>query len=207
MSLLNIINDMKYDYNLLRTKILSYITKRKIHVYNLSLISMNCIGGVLYHDCNQKFLSPTVNLYFLPSDFIKFINNLEYYLSLTPKMMMGEKYPVGQIGDISVFFMHYTSCEEALSKWQERKKRVNYNKIFVIMVERDGFSQEDFENFKKIKYPKLLFTRTKEYICDCSFYMSKYENYDQIPDIIPGRHMYDKMRLVKEINKAYGKNG
>lgn len=189
--------------NTWRRRILAYKVKKKLDISDVSVISMNCIGGVLYHDCNQRFLSPTVNLYFLPSDFIKFVNNLEHYLSLTPEIGMGDSYPVGKLDDIKVFFMHYTSCEEALDKWEKRKIRIDFDKIFVIMVERDGFSEQDFENFKRIKYPKLLFTKTKEYECDSSFYMSRYSKLAQLPDIIPGRHMYDKMRLVNEINKAY----
>lgn len=190
-----------------RRRIYSKIVKKSIDLSNISIISMNCIGGVLYHDCGAKFLSPTVNLYFLPSDFIKFVNNLEYYLSFTPKIKMSGKYPIGNLDDITIYFMHYTSCEEALRKWEERKQRVNFERIFIIMVERDGFSKEDFENFKKIKYPKFLFTKTREYKCDFSFYMSKYRKLDQIPDLIPGRHMYDKMRLLKELNKVNEVNG
>ena len=159
---------------------------KNLDVSDVSIISMNCIGGIVYHDCKSKFLSPTVNLFFTPGDFIKFVNNLEYYLALTPEVFMGKQYPIGKIGDITVFFMHYDSCESALSKWEERKARINFEKIFVIMVERDGFSKTDFENFKNIKYPKLLFTRNKEYDCECSFYMPKYKNLEQLPDIIPG---------------------
>lgn len=190
-------------YKNIRRKIYSNVVRKTINLSEISLISMNCIGGVLYHDCGKKFLSPTVNLYFLPSDFIKFVNNLDYYLSLTPTVCMGDRYPVGVLDDIKIFFMHYHNCEEALKKWEERKKRINFEKIFVIMVERDGFSKNDFENFKNIKYPKLLFTRNKEYDCECSFYMPKYKNLEQLPDIIPGRYMYDKGVLVKKINSAY----
>ncbi len=194
----------------LKAKVLDYRgriyirnVKKQLDLSDISLISMNCIGGIVYHDCKKKFLSPTVNLFFLPSDFIKFVNNLDHYLSITPKITMGEDYPIGIIGDIKIFFMHYTSCEEALAKWEERKARINKDRIFVIMVERDGFSKQDFENFKKIKYPKLLFTKTEEYECEDSFYMSRYKDLPQLPDIIPGRYMYNKMKLVNSINKAY----
>lgn len=201
---MNMINSI---YLTNRRRIYSRLVNKNVNLSNVSIISMNCIGGVLYHDCRTKFLSPTVNLYFLPSDFIKFVNNLKYYISLIPKIEMGDKYPIGVLEDIKIFFMHYTTCEEALKKWEERKKRICYDKIFVIMVERDGFSKVDFENFKKIKYPKLLFTSKKEYECEYSFYMSKYKNLVQLPDIIHGRYMYNKMRLINEINKAYGNNG
>lgn len=194
----------------LKAKVLDYRgriyirkVKKQLDLSDISILSMNCIGGIVYHDCKKKFLSPTVNLFFLPSDFIKFVNNLDHYLSITPKITMGKDYPIGIIDDIKIFFMHYTSCEEALSKWEERKARINKDKIFVIMVERDGFSKQDFENFNKIKYSKLLFTKTEEYESEDSFYMSRYKDLPQLPDIIPGRYMYDKMKLVNSINKAY----
>lgn len=196
-------NGLKDTYYICKRRILSRIVKSQLDLSNISLISMNCIGGVVYHDCNKRFLSPTVNLYFYPSDFIKFVNNLEYYLSLTPRVEMGEKYPIGILDDIKIFFMHYDNPEEALSKWEERKARVNKDRIFVIMVERDGFSDEDFENFKRIKYPKLLFTKSEKYLFDDSLYISKFNNLDQLPDIIPGRYIYYKMKLIKSINRAY----
>lgn len=187
-----------------RRRVLSRIVKKQLDLSEISLISMNCIGGIMYHDTQQKFLSPTVNLFFTPKDFLKFVENLDYYLSIVPTVENGEKYPIGRLDDITLYFMHYNSAEEALSKWEERKKRVNKDKIFVIMVERDGFTQQDFEDFKKIKYPKLLFTRNKDYECDDSLYFSKYANQSQLPDIIPGRYMYSKMKIVKSIKKAFG---
>ena len=160
---------------------------------------MNCIGGIVYHDCKARFLTPTIDLYFTPSDFLRFVRDLDYYLKQTPVIEMGEKFPIGTLGDIKIYFMHYHSVEEALNKWEERKKRINRNKIFVIMVERDGFTKEDYEFFQKVSYPKLLFTKTKEYNGENSLYMPKYKNQEQVPDIIPGRYMYSKMKLIKAI--------
>lgn len=182
-----------------RRRILSRIVKRRLDLSDVSIISMNCVGGILYHDCNSRFLSPTIDLYFEPADFIKFVNNLNYYLSLTPKVSMGQKYPIGTLEDIKIFFVHYSSCEEAIAKWEERKKRVNYDKIFVIMVERDGFSDINFENFKNVKYNKILFTKSLKYKCEDSLFMKKYSKRAQLPDIIPGRYMYSKMKLVNSI--------
>ena len=50
--------------------------------HDVSIISMNCTGGILYHDLGLKFLSPTINLFFRAEDFIKFCENLDYYLSI-----------------------------------------------------------------------------------------------------------------------------
>ena len=196
---------LKSFYYTQKRRIVSRIVKKKVNISDVSLISQNCVGGVIYHDVKQKFLSPTVNLYILPKDFIKFVNNLDYYLSLTPKVEMGKDYPIGTLGDVKINFMHYSSPQEALEKWEERKQRINFDKIFVLMVERDGFDDEDFNDFLKLKYPKILFTRNKKYISDNSVYLKKFRNEGQLPDIIPGRYMYKNMTLVKLINKAFNK--
>ena len=161
---------MHYLFLKLKRKILINKIGKKVNLEGVSLISQNCVGGVIYHDAKQKFLSPTVNLYILPKDFIKFVNNIDYYLSLTPNVKMGKDYPIGTLGDVKINFMHYSSPQEALEKWEERKQRINFDKIFVIMVERDGFDDEDFKDFLKIKYPKILFTRNEKYISDNSVY-------------------------------------
>ena len=196
---------LKSFYYTQKRRIVSRIVKKKVNISDVSLISQNCVGGVIYHDVKQKFLSPTINLFILPKDFIKFVNNLDYYLSLTPKVEMGKDYPIGTLGDVKINFMHYSSPQEALEKWEERKQRINFDKIFVLMVERDGFDDEDFNDFLKLKYPKILFTRNKKYICDDSLYFKEYKNQKQLPDIIPGRYMYKNMTLVKLINKAFNK--
>lgn len=190
----------KNFYYTQKRRILSRILKKRVDFSEISLISQNCVGGIIYHDVNQRFLSPTVNLYILPKDFIKFVNNLDYYLSLTPKVYMGKDYPIGTLGDIKINFMHYSTPQEAVEKWEERKQRINFDKIFVIMVERDGFDDEDFKDFLKIKYPKILFTRKEKYISDNSVYFKKFRNEKELPDIIPGRYMYKNMTLVKLIN-------
>jgi uncharacterized protein (DUF1919 family) len=192
------INEQKIIW---RNRIYSRIAKRRINLNDISIISMNCIGGIVYHDCGKQFLSPTIDLFFLPSDFIKFVNNLDFYLNETPRVVMGSQFPVGIIGDIRLYFMHYKTSDEALEKWEERKKRINRNKIFVIMVERNGFSDDDFENFKRIKYPKILFTKSKKYDCEDAVYYKQYEMLEQLPDIIPGRYMYYKGRLFSKLNE------
>ncbi len=186
-----------------RRRVLSRIANKTIDVSDISIISMNCIGGIIYHDCNARFLSPTIDLFFTAADFIKFINNLEYYLSITPIVILGTKYPIGLLGDIKLYFMHYDSPETAFKKWEERKKRINKDRIFVIMIERNGFNDEVFEDFKRIPYPKFLFAKSSKYECKDSLVMPKYKDEPNLPDIIPGRYMYKKMKIIKAIKKAY----
>lgn len=198
-------NQLKDEYLTWRRRILTRIVRRRIDLSDVSLISMNCIGGILYHDCEQMFLSPTVNLYFTAPDFIKFINHLDTYLNMMPNVVMGDEFPVGTLGDIKIYFMHFDTPEQACEKWEERKTRINRDKIFVIMVEKEGFDDEVFEAFQRIPYPKFLFTRSEKYKCPDSLYMPRYKNEPELPNIIPGRHMYDGMKLVNAIRRSYCK--
>lgn len=190
-------------YERIRGEVLSRVVKSKLDLSDISLISMNCLGGVLYIDCGEKFLTPTIDLFFEPSDFIKFVNNLDLYLNEVPRVVMGPHFPVGVLGNIKIYFMHYNSPDEAKQKWEDRKRRINKDRIFVIMVDRYGLSKKDFEDFKKIKYPKFLLTNKKDFQCGDSIYMTKYRKLDELPDIIPGRRMYYKMALPKAINKTF----
>lgn len=126
-----------------------------------TIISQNCIGGVLYHDLGMKFLSPTINMSFDGPDFIKFVSNIQHYVSLDLKEYITDnvKYPVGHLGDIEIRFNHYASFEDAYEKWNVRKSRINFDNILVISTDRDGMQAYDcMELFDKIPYRKIMYT-------------------------------------------------
>ena len=115
--------------------------QRKIKNKDCSIISMNCVGGVVSHELGLRFNSPTVNLWFTPKEFIKFLSQLEHYL-YDCKIEMDEKnsekygYPVGKLEDIHVYFTHYETFELAKQKWIERLKRLNMDNLYIIMVQK-----------------------------------------------------------------------
>ncbi len=49
-----------------------------------TIISNNCIGGIIYHDLGLEFMSPTINLFFKNEDFFTFLNDIEYYINQVP---------------------------------------------------------------------------------------------------------------------------
>lgn len=125
------------------------ILRKRIKNKNFTLICDNCTGGVLYHDLGLPFLSPTINLYIVPDDYLKFISNLEYYTSAplvesTEKGIDadGREYPIGIIEDVKVYFMHYSSFDEAKEKWELRCKRINWDNLFFVMHKRSEKCQE-----------------------------------------------------------------
>ena len=120
------------------------------------------------HELGLRFNSPTVNLWFKPEEFIRFLSQLEYYLYDCEIQVDAESsaecgYPVGRLDDINVYFTHYESFEQAKGKWEERLKRLNMSNLYIVMVERDGCSNLDILSFDNLKYKhKVIFT-AKEY--------------------------------------------
>lgn len=152
--------------------------KMKLRNDNFTILCSNCTSGLIYHFLGKKFLSPTINMYFSAKDFIKFCDNLEYYLGCTPTEIESEKeYPVMKIDDITIYGVHYNNFQELFSKWEERKMRINRNNLFIIMTERDGCEYEDLIEFDKLKYKnKIVFTHTRYTEIKSSYYVQGTEN-------------------------------
>lgn len=141
-----------------RMRILRNKKMRKKLKNKPSIIANHCIGGIISHDLGLKFLSPTVNLKILPDDFIKFIENLQEYLDADFVEIPSElPYPVGRLKDITVYFVHYKTFDEAVKKWNERKARIDFNNIRVMMTARDGAKYATLWRFDKLPYKKVMF--------------------------------------------------
>lgn len=127
---------------------------------NITILSSNCTGGVLSHDLGLQFLSPTINMYICPNDFIKFMMDIENYIAydLQEDTNNNEEYPVAILKDIKLHGLHYSNYQIMKEKWDERKKRINWDNIYVMMFERDGCTYEDIKKFDKLPYKnKVVF--------------------------------------------------
>ena len=97
-----------------------------------TIICSTCIGGMISHNLGLKFMSPTVNIWMIPSDLVKFVSDIDRYVSSEIVFVKSDDYPVGKIDDITVYFQHYTSNEEAERKWNERKTRIDKDNLYII---------------------------------------------------------------------------
>lgn len=178
-TLKSIRNQLRYIF-ITRKKEMNLIDK------DITLISSDCTGGMIYHDYKMKFLSPTINMYMDAQDYLKFINNIEEYLDLPfiecPEDEKIEGYPVALLGDIKLHLVHYNSIEEAQKKWNERKTRINYQRLFFIMNDRNNCSPEIISNFDvflcKNKYAGVCFTHIPHNNLQHTFYIKGSENKD-----------------------------
>ena len=117
----------------------------------------------------------------------------------------GEEYPIGTLGDVEIHFMHYETCKEAKEAWNRRKQRLTWGRILLIATDRNGFDDAVFEDWKKIAYPKILFTAQRKCVSktDSVFY-SEYEDNGFVQDLIPSREFYKDGILVNKINHVGG---
>lgn len=137
--------------------------RKRLNNSNFSIIAPNCVGTIIYHDLNLPFLSPTINLTMGMEDFVRFTENLKWYLEKEILEIKGEgEYPEGMLGDIKINFVHYNSFAEAILKWKERKKRINWDNLFFIGVEKQGCTYETIQRFDKLLYKnKVIFTHIR----------------------------------------------
>lgn len=198
---------------LLKRKLFRFFLKFRVR-NKPSIISRDCCGGVFYHDCMQRFLSPTIGLYFSNEDFVLFCSHLSAYLStkITPKKDSNAKYPIGilsnEYGEVEVRFLHYDSFDDAVAKWEYRSKRVDFDNLYIILNAGPDAPESLIKNFGAIECSnKVLLTShadTNKY--PYCFNMKCFEQGYSGPivrhksKISATRHMYD-FNFVKFVNK------
>jgi len=130
-----------------------------------TIISSNCLSGVISHDLGLKFLSPTVNLYIPPAYFIRFLEDLPHYLGLDLAFVdnYGLPYPVAVLEDVPVFFIHYKTKQEALEKWEARKKRIRWDNLFIMMTDRYCCPYDVLKRFDSLPYKNKVCFTVREY--------------------------------------------
>lgn len=139
--------------------------RKRNHNHSFSLITNNCVGGVICHDLGEQFRSPTVNLWIPNDNFLSFAQNLRYYLSCEIEEIHDKSipYPVGRIIPkdeqhipVVVYFQHYASFEEAYAKWKERSKRINYDHLYYIWDYDKSESSEELAAFDRWDARRLV---------------------------------------------------
>lgn len=134
----------------------------KLRENPVSIITNDCLGGRLYHYLNLEFASPFVNCWMGEDDFLQLVDHLEEYMKqpLVPQYE-GDMYqcPVGTLTylhqSISIHFNHAYSFEEAKTDFERRRKRINWNNIFICS---DISRKEYAESFAKLLYSKKNIT-------------------------------------------------
>lgn len=160
-------------------KIFREIYKHNIRKNNknttCSIISQNFIGVVIYNNLGISFLSPTIKLFIEDKNFVKLVENLPHYMKLEPEPLTENYiapidkriiYPKIIIGDIEVACLHYRTCNDAILAWNRKKKRVNFDNIYVIRNTWNLHNQIQLvRRLQNTNYKTIIFS-TKECACE-----------------------------------------
>lgn len=146
--------------------------RRRLRHTDFSIIANNCWAGFAYQEYGLPYNTPTIGLFITDIDYIKFLERLDYYLSLplefvTPRAVPGYSasrklydkeiiYPIGRLDDIYIWFMHYASPEEARTKWERRKKRINHGRLLVKWSQRYGNDPELMHRFLALPFKNKI---------------------------------------------------
>lgn len=186
--------------------------RRKLQNKNFSWLSSNCTGAIITHELSCRFNTPTVNLYIEPKDFIKFVQDLDGYqkkeLSIDSILTREKGYPVGSLGDIKIYFVHYHTWEDAKEKWEKRYLRINKDNLFIMMSERDGCTYEDLIIFDHLPYNnKIVLTHRKYPEIRSAVYISGFENENQLGDVFRMRKVFSLTKYYDEFDFVEWLNG
>lgn len=132
---------------------------------DFTLIASNCCAGVIYHLLGHRFDSPTINIWMNKKDFCRFASDLPFYMrqDLHFYKKEGRNCPCAYIGEddraVPIDFVHYKSEQEAKEKWEERKRRIHWDNLFIITCDGNQSSEEDFSLLDRaICKRKIVFT-------------------------------------------------
>ena len=184
--------------------------KSRLQNHGMTVISANCVGAFILHDLNEPFNSPFVNLYLSPNDFVRYLQNIEFYQRQSLTFIQSEKpYPVAKLADLKVHFMHYRNSQEAEQKWLARSARMNLDNLFIMMTDKDdaqGIAYEDLVAFDQLPFKnKVVFTRKPYPEFKSAFYIKGFEKQNQVGDLFTfsgwnGVKYYDQFDYVAWFN-------
>ena len=144
-----------------------------------TIIASNCIGTFIYYDMKLRFNSPTINLSFDMNDYVRFLENLPWYLEqeVVPCEDNRFDYPCGMVEDVQIRFNHYKTFEEAADKWNERKQRIDWDNLFIIGIDGDDCTYESLRQFNALPYPnKVVFTHKPYPEFSSAYYLPGFED-------------------------------
>jgi uncharacterized protein (DUF1919 family) len=178
-----------------------YINKIKIDSF--SIISSNCWAGSVYEDIKSPYQTPTVGLFFYAPCFIEFLKDLQGFMNVTPEFISSSRYPEANLfriendpypigllkNSVEIHFLHYKSDQEALEKWERRKQRINWDKLFIACTDRDRMTPELMKEFDELTYThKVLFTAKKHSTIKCAVQIEAFKNQSEVGDLYNQRY-------------------
>ncbi len=157
----------------------SNIRRKKLKGTNFTIISNNCWAGLVYQSYGLSYNTPTVGMFIVSDDYIKFVSNLKYYMSIDSFEVVEPEhskwynelkgiskyglYPIARLGDIELHLLHYGSVLEAQEKWNRRKERIDYNHMLVKFSEMNLCNENNIQSFQNLEFENKICFISKKY--------------------------------------------
>lgn len=209
---------IKKIINYSREQLYQKVAKIRLKNKDFSIISDDCWGGRVYTDVGISYTSPTVNLFFYSSCFLKLVQDLQHYIDkelefvTTSKYEIanqsrknsGKNYPIGKLGDIEIHFLHSKDNEDAKTKWNNRKSRLNYDKLFFKFSDAYLIDEKDLIEFENLPLKnKVIFVSKKYEGLNNAIHLKEFEKEGFVGDAFKYRWIYRKyFNSVKWLNNV-----
>lgn len=183
--------------------------RRRLKNKAFTIIGSNCSGAFMYYDLGMQYLTPTVNLSIEMNDFVKMVNKLSWYME--QKLVEAEeegRCPIGLLGDIKIYFIHYDTFHEARVKWEDRRQRIHWDNLFIVGSEKDGCTYETIQNFEKLPYEnKVIFTHVDYPEFPSAYCIQGFEEREELGTITLFKEQFLKRRYLDDFDYVNFLNG
>lgn len=171
------IDGIKLKFRNAYIRITSKMRGKKILNRNFTIISNNCWGGLVYESYGLEKQTPTVGMFFMPEEYIRFVSNLKHYTQCEMTFVEPDEsrhkdfykidsrfgtYPIARVDDIEIALLHFHSKEEAKLKWERRCKRINWDNMLIKMNDQNQCKFEHVKDFISLSHKNKVFFTVKK---------------------------------------------
>lgn len=197
-----------------RQKIINARNKKRLINLTPSLICSNCTGGMLYHWLGLQFRSPFINLYMDNYDFLTALENFDEFIESEIIEDTKSNYPyplgIGPHGE-KIHFMHYPDFKTAVTKWNQRRTRIDRNNMAVMLTNLGcGLTSENdtiniIRRFNELPFEHKIILCGERISANNVFYLKGYEKVSKNKNIFATKTIFgiryiDQFDYVEFIN-------
>lgn len=154
--------------------IINFVPRRRLRNKEFTIICDNCWAGKVYSELGIPYQTPFVGLFIFSPDYIKLLNNLDYYLKSGGQSLrfvreskyikeFDNSYPLALLDDIEIHFLHYQSESEVREKWQRRLARIHWDNLYFKFNDNDQCSYELMKIFDNLPFKSKVIFSSKDY--------------------------------------------
>ena len=185
MALLHIIKKFKRETVRLKVRNKFWLPRtckaraKELEAEGFTIISNNCWGGTIYESYGMRKNTPTVGMFIMPSDFVRFCADLGRYLAEPLELIAPEEfkrrdalaandnlgtYLIGRVGDVELHMLHHQDETTARRKWESRVNRADHDRLIFKLNDQNGATEADLLAFDALSLEHKLVFAAKEHL-------------------------------------------